>query len=97
MRRKLHPMFLILLGLIAIGIVYQLMESPSDLIIPLAVFGVVFLLYKLQPGGNRRAGAYKTGAAADRAKPKSKNSPRKTVPFRVIEGGKDDDNLPKYH
>jgi hypothetical protein len=97
MRRKLHPMFLVLLGLIGIGIVYQLMASPSQLIIPLAVFAVVFLLYKFPPGGIRGSRAYKTGTSADRAKPKSKSSQRKTVPFRVIEGGKDDDNLPKYH
>jgi hypothetical protein len=97
MHRKLHPLFLVLLGLIGIGIVYQLILSPSRLIIPLAVFAVVFLLYKFPPGGLRRSRPYKSSAAAERSKPKSKSSQRKSVPFRVIEGGKDDDNLPKYH
>ena len=97
MRRKFHPLFLIVLALIGIGIVYQFVMYPKGLIIPIAVFAVVFLLYKFPPGGLRRNRARHAGSAADRAKAKTKNGQRKTVPFRVIEGGKDDDNLPKYH
>jgi len=97
MRRKYSPLLLVLLALIGIGVVYQLVKYPSTLIIPVAVFAVVFLLYKFPPGSLRRNRPRQAAEVKDRPKAKTRTGQRKTVPFRVIEGGKDDDNLPKYH
>ncbi|HUC90875.1 MAG TPA: hypothetical protein VMS09_02475 [Paenibacillus sp.] len=95
MRRKLQPWFIALIVLMGVGVVSQLFQNPMGLIIPVTVFAVVFLLYKFPPSRFRAAKPRTRPAAPDRLKTKSRS--RKTVPFRVIEGGKDDDNLPKYH
>jgi len=97
MRRKLSPLLLVLLALIGIGVVFQLIRHPSSLIIPVAVFAVVFLLYKFPPGGRSRNRPRQAAVVKDRAKTKTRSGQRRSVPFRVIEGGKDDDDLPKYH
>lgn len=70
-------------------------KESGRLIIPVTVFAVVFLLYKFPPSRFRVSKPSARSAAPDRLKTKSRS--RKTVPFRVIEGGKDDDNQPKYH
>ncbi|WP_419873834.1 hypothetical protein [Candidatus Pristimantibacillus sp. PTI5] len=90
------------LALLVIGLVYSVISSPLTFLIPIVVLGGIFLLYKYPPAFLRgyhsqqgRTQVKQSRAAA----PKSKvNKPRsKTVPFRVIEGGKEDDDLPKYH
>ncbi|MBD2869536.1 hypothetical protein IDH41_13180 [Paenibacillus sp. IB182493] len=94
-----------LLALLAIGLVYSVILSPSSFIIPIVVLGGIYLLYKYPPsflrgyGGSRQGRPQvKPGRAAAAAKSKSAKPRSKTVPFRVIEGGKDDDDdLPKYH
>ncbi|WP_274651771.1 hypothetical protein [Paenibacillus humicola] len=90
----MSPLLIVILALVAIGLVSQI-SNPVQIIIPVAVLGAIFLLYKFPPGGarsrQRPKAAQKHGAMQN--KPKA----RKNVPFRVIEGGKDDDNLPKYH
>ena len=92
----------IVFALFVIGLVVGLMMNPLQILLPIIILGGIFLLYKYPPsflGGIRdsrkRSYATQTRAAA----PKSKSSrPRsKNVPFRVIEGGKDDEDLPKYH
>ncbi|EXX86668.1 hypothetical protein BG53_05680 [Paenibacillus darwinianus] len=95
MRRKLQPWFIALIVLMGVGVVSQLIKNPVGLIIPVTVFAVVFLLYKFPPSRFRVSKPSARSAAPDRLKTKSRS--RKTVPFRVIEGGKDDDNQPKYH
>lgn len=98
MRRMPKPWFIALLALIAVGIVVTIVRNPGSLIIPAAVFAVVFLLYKFPPAGLRGARP-RTRSAAQPAHQRVRTKPRtrKNAPFRVIEGGKDDDNLPKYH
>jgi|CeladaMinimDraft_18_1061708.scaffolds.fasta_scaffold07338_2 hypothetical protein len=104
MRGKITPLAAVLLTLAAIGLVATLLKYPHELIIPAVVFGIVFLLYKFPPGRFRRQG-YRTPrpSARDRRKTGSgsgSGSParRKTMPFRVIEGGRDDDeDRPRYH
>jgi len=94
MPRKMSPLFIVILALVAIGLVSQI-SNPVQLIIPVAVLGVIFLLYKYPPGTVR---AKPRAKSQQRTGPmQSKPKTRKNVPFRVIEGGKDDDNLPKYH
>ncbi|MDQ6421069.1 hypothetical protein RB620_16700 [Paenibacillus sp. LHD-117] len=93
--------------LFVIGFVDGLMSSnPFNFLLPIIVLGGIFLLYKFPPSFLRRgsSGGY---AKRDRnpfaprksapAKSKKDKSRSRTVPFRVIEGGKDDDDTPKYH
>lgn len=100
MRGRITPLMAVMLTLIAIGIVATFRESPGMLLIPAVVFGIVFLLYKFPPDRFRKRNfraprppardRRKTGAGAA--------SRRKTVPFRVIEGGRgDDEDRPGYH
>ncbi|OMF34236.1 hypothetical protein BK133_13030 [Paenibacillus sp. FSL H8-0548] len=91
-----------LLALLVIGIFYHVIQRPLSFIIPIVVLGGIFLLYKYPPSfirGNSsqqgRTYVKQSRTAASRTKPKKPRS--KTVPFRVIEGGKEDDDLPKYH
>lgn len=91
-------------ALLVIGILYALIFRPFDLLLPIIIFGGIFLLYKFPPAflrGGRGGGKYAAAArrTASSAKPKTKSErPRaKTVPFRVIDGGKDDEDAPKYH
>lgn len=100
MPRKLSLPAIIILVLVVIGLVWQTISNPYQLLIPVVVFGAIYLLYRLQPGAagkarhkppRHKAGRRKDQQQANRAKT------RKNMPFRVIEGGKDDDDLPKYH
>ena len=92
-----------MLALIAIGIVEAIKENLFAFLLPVIILGGIFLLYKYPPsflGGGRPANNRKRNERIyQTAKPKQKHQrPRsKTVPFKVIEGGKDDDDLPKYH
>jgi len=100
MRGKITPLMAVLLTLIAIGIIAKFRESPGVLIIPAVVFGIVFLLYKFPPDRFRKRNFRAPGPPArDRRKTGAGAAPRrKTVPFRVIEGGRDDDgDRPRYH
>lgn len=78
--------------------------SLMMLMIPIAIFGVVFLLYKFPPGGRRRKMPKVKPSARTMAKVASnrktqQSKKRKEYPFYVIEGqkGKEDEDLPKYH
>lgn len=104
-----YIVFWIMIALAVLGIVRNLF-SPVFLI-PLAVVGVVFLLYKFPPTRYRttkrpKVKPSKRTAAKMAAKPngiRKSSSPtkRKQYPFQVIDGqkGKNDssDDLPKYH
>jgi hypothetical protein len=94
MPRKISPLLIVILALVVIGLFSQ-MTNPVQLIIPVVVLGAIFLLYKFPPGPVRAKTKTKTQPRQSAAQSKPKT--RKNVPFRVIEGGKDDDNLPKYH
>ncbi|MDF2834958.1 MAG: hypothetical protein K0Q63_598 [Paenibacillus sp.] len=92
--------------LFLIGIVDIVRTSNvMSLLLPIIILGGIFLLYKYPPsflrggsqsgytGRTRQSQAPRKAAAP----PKSKRDRSKTIPFRVIEGGKDDDDTPKYH
>ncbi len=78
----------LVLALLCVGFISQFIKNPGAMIIPVAVLGVVFYLYKFPPrsfGQNRKD-----------IQPKSK---RRTN-LKVIQGNKrDDDNNepPRYH
>lgn len=97
-----------LLALLAIGIVYSvILNFSAYTLIPVIVLGVIFWLYKYPPAFLKDYGSTQgrtvvkqsraTAAKVAKSKTKTKGAKSKTVPFRVIEGGKDDDDLPKYH
>ncbi len=86
---------MVLLVLLVIGLFFSL----KNLWLPIVILGGIFLLYKFPPsfvtkqrGGRAQVIQKPTSSKTRRDRPRSK-----TVPFRVIEGGKDDDETPKYH
>jgi hypothetical protein len=95
MRRSLSISTKIVLGLIVLGLIRNIVYSPSSYLIPLLVFAAIFLLYKFPPNGLIRRGSSKTSYSYHN-KTKEKKKPS---PFRVIQGNKDssDDDTPKYH
>ncbi|MBM7564354.1 hypothetical protein GT003_07950 [Paenibacillus sacheonensis] len=92
---------IIILVLVVIGLVSQTISNPYQLLIPVGVFGVIYLLYKFPPGAAARSRTrqprYKASNTRKDSQPSNRGKTRKNSPFRVIEGGKDDDDLPKYH
>ena len=101
MRRKMSLPAIIILVLIIVGLVSQMISNLYQTLILVVLVGVIYLLYKFPPG---RSAASKTKTVRYKAAPRKdqpqagRNKPaRKNIPFRVIEGGKDDDDLPKYH
>jgi hypothetical protein len=88
----------VIFALIAIGILTSLANNFSQWIVPVIIFGLVFLLYRYPPKSWRNlANRYRPSAfQGHSAKSNVKNSKR--AKFRVIRGNKpDDDNIPKYH
>lgn len=78
----------IIIGLIIIGILSQITANPSAYIVPIAVIGIVFLLYKFPPG--RRGASGNTKRNSQKAK------------FKVIQGNKpredkEKDEKPPFH
>ncbi|BFH61664.1 MULTISPECIES: hypothetical protein [Paenibacillus] len=106
---KRHALiFWIAIVLAAIGLISNIIFGDfaglAQLLIPFAVFGIVFLLYKFPPRRYAKRPKVKPSArtmekvnAAKRSRSAGKQ--RKQYPFRVIEGskGKNDDQQPKYH
>jgi hypothetical protein len=92
MRRKQPILTYVVFGLIAIGILSGLFTSPSSFLIPVIIFGAVFLLYKYPPNTWKKSSGYGT---------RFKKPPkRKNATFRVINGSGNRDNQdepPKYH
>lgn len=103
MQRKWSFWSIAIIALIGIGIVYSIVRSPGSFFLPIIILGAIFLLYKYPPSFLKRYGRPAVGrtqvrqgrapsSVKTRSKPRSKNAP-----FRVIEGGKDDNDMPKYH
>lgn len=94
--------------LIVIGFVDGLISyNPIQFLLPIIIIGGIFLLYKYPPSflrgnnqsgyGQRGRGAYAPRKTAAQPKAKKDRAKSRPVPFRVIEGGKEDDDTPKYH
>jgi len=90
----------LILVLVIVGVSFAFKESPMTIIIPVVVFGLIFYWYKKPPAflskGQRTNRSYRT-AAAKTNKAKKERPRSKTVPFKVIEGGRDDNDTPRYH
>jgi len=115
MRRKMRQpiLFYVVLGLLAIGVLSAVFRDPKSAIIPVAVFGIVFLLYKFPPsrwkawlrGAQNRASGKRreTGPLGGikrgvKPGPYAKARNVQRAKFRVIPGSKTDrDEPPKYH
>lgn len=80
----------------------------SSILVPVLIFGIVFLLYKFPPKKYRKNNAkvkVKPSArtmakvSAERRNSTNTTTKRKHYPFQVIDGqkGKNDDDYPKYH
>lgn len=103
-RSRVHPMFYVLIPLIALGIVYRFDYLLQSLLIPIVILLFLFAMYWLSPAGRAAKPRYRGGQPqrydrfrqSDRGKPKAKRSPS---PFRVIEGSRKDkeDDTPRYH
>ncbi|WP_108996234.1 hypothetical protein [Paenibacillus agaridevorans] len=94
--------------LIVIGFVEGISSSnPIQFLLPIIIIGGIFLLYKYPPSflrGNNQGGygqrgrnAYAPRKTTTQSKSKKDRTKSRTIPFRVIEGGKDDEDTPKYH
>ncbi|MCS7461663.1 hypothetical protein N0M98_16030 [Paenibacillus doosanensis] len=80
----------VILGLALIGVA----SKALTLIIPILVFGVIFLLYKYPPSRWRKPAFTGKGGAGGR----SKDRRTRNATFRVIDGNKgSSDEPPKYH
>lgn len=86
---------MVLFVLMVIG----LFISLKNLWLPIVIIGGIFLLYKFPPSflRNERGGRAQVMQKPSSSKTRRDRPRSKTVPFRVIEGGKDDDETPKYH
>ncbi|KAA8782317.1 hypothetical protein ABIE27_000825 [Paenibacillus sp. 4624] len=102
--------FIVLAALGVIGLLGR--ASFSSILIPLIVFGVVFLLYKYPPARwSRKAKTPKIKPSAKTmakvnaqnnvsARKSSSSKKRKDYPFQVIQGQKgksNEEDIPKYH
>jgi len=96
MRRRFSTSTYIIFTLITIGIFSSIIHSINSYLIPIIVFGLIFLLYKFPP--NQWRGMHKKGKTTYTFKAKP-NKKKKHSPFRVIDGNKNfsDDDAPKFH
>lgn len=105
MRRYMNVWSGVLFGLIAIGLVSSIMSNPLLSLLLIAIIAGAYLLNKYPPAWLRRKPAIKPSKstlAKQRANARTHASrtarpSRASSPFRVIEGGKDDGDVPKYH
>ncbi|RAV01047.1 hypothetical protein DQG13_13470 [Paenibacillus sp. YN15] len=100
MYRRLSLPDYIIYGLLVVGILYRFLVNPGPFLIPLLVFGVIFLLYKFPPNRLQKHGrpVHQRNKAAGRKRYDERE--RRKAHFRVIPGSKpdsDDEEPPKYH
>ncbi|MFD0958691.1 hypothetical protein [Paenibacillus chungangensis] len=95
---------IIVFTLLIIGIVTATGDNPMAILLPVVIIGAIFLLYKYPPSfmGRKQSGVRQARSYQHPHKQRSSSKERsrsKPVPFKVIDGGKDDneDDLPKYH
>ncbi|WP_068775269.1 hypothetical protein [Paenibacillus sp. FJAT-26967] len=88
---------------IAILAVIGLAVSIRNLLIPILVLGLIFLLYKLMPRQGQSGQSYRRGSAPSFKKQPERMSAakrRRRAKFRVIDGSKrsdEPDDPPPYH
>ncbi len=102
MQSRFHPMFYIILPLAVIGFAFQFEAILFSLAVPAAIIVVLFAVYLLIQKRSVRPRLTRSSARPGRRQPektKAKRTSGHTIPFRVIEGRKkqDDDEPPRYH
>ncbi|MEK8132772.1 hypothetical protein WMW72_33320 [Paenibacillus filicis] len=95
MRNRNNTIAYIIFGLIAIGVLASLLTNPTAFLVPLLVFGAIFLLYRFPPNTWNR----QNRTPPPRGSSRFAKGKRKNATFRVIPGSKDkqQDDPPKYH
>ncbi|MCU6710162.1 hypothetical protein M6D81_15800 [Paenibacillus sp. J5C_2022] len=94
---------IVVLALLVIGIVTAMGNNLMAILLPVVIIGGIFLLYKYPPSlmGGKQSGRRQDRGYQQRHKQRNGGKDRsrsKPMPFKVIEGGKEDnDDLPKYH
>lgn len=112
MNKKWSIPTIIVAFLLVIGIYASIQKlSVATFILPLAVIAIVLLLVKFPPTKWGKNGKKNTRTKSDtdrykeavRKQQQMKQSSKpattqaKTLPFKVIEGGRDDNDTPRYH
>lgn len=91
----------VLIALLVIGIINDFYLNPLMYVIPIVIFGLIIWLIKRPPAflQNKKGRQYYKASQQVKKQAKTKRDrPRsKTVPFKVIEGGRDDNDTPRYH
>ncbi|CDN44933.1 MULTISPECIES: hypothetical protein [Paenibacillus] len=103
-RNKVNIGTAVVAVLVVIGLGSSLARNPFSLLLPAVILGGIFAFYWFSPARRKRAvkpsprHAGKGRGEPSRFKSASaKARGRKPSPFRVIDGGKDEDGMPKYH
>ncbi|MDF2937494.1 MAG: hypothetical protein K0Q90_2867 [Paenibacillaceae bacterium] len=99
MYRRLSLPDYIIYGLLVVGILYRFLVNPGPLLVPLLVFGVIFLLYKFPPNRLQKHGRPIQSGKRTTERKKYEERERRKAHFRVIPGSKpdSDEEPPKYH
>ncbi|MBD3918673.1 hypothetical protein H8B09_07925 [Paenibacillus sp. PR3] len=91
---------IVVAALVLLGLA-QIMRSGvwTSFVLPAVILGGILLLYLYPPGRARgyRASHPKPKSSSRTPRNNAKPRSRKPAPFKVIEGGKDDDQYPRYH
>lgn len=99
MRNRQQIMIYIVAILFAIGFITSVSYNFRQMLIPLSVLAIVFILYKFPPKRYGRYGRY-GGQGYQPGQKKETHAKQNKARFRVIEGNKnngDDDQSPRYH
>ncbi|GMK37987.1 hypothetical protein PCCS19_10410 [Paenibacillus sp. CCS19] len=100
-RNKVSIWGIVVAALVLLGLA-EIMKSGvwTSFILPAVILGGILLLYLYPPGrarGYRASSSPKPKASSRTSRNSAKPRSRKPAPFKVIEGGKDDDQYPRYH
>jgi len=98
MKKRFTISTYVLMALIGIGLIYSLWKNPIWFLLPLLVFGIIFLLYKFPP--NRYQMKQSERAKYKSALRKQKERHKKMAAFKVIQGSRSDQDSeepPPYH
>jgi hypothetical protein len=101
MMRRGPGIAIYVIGFLAgLGILVQFAADPTSILIPLIVFGVIFLLWKFPPRTWKHGGPFRNPQGRTRTKTASSAGKSRRAKFRVIEGNKGkprDEEPPPYH
>ncbi|MFD2116078.1 hypothetical protein ACFSTH_04945 [Paenibacillus yanchengensis] len=99
--KTVNGVAIVVLFLTIVGFIVSLKNNFVAFVIPIVILGGIFLLYKYPPETWRKKNTSTRGQQTYYSPPKTTNKEKRTrskkVPFRVIDGNKDDDDTPKYH